>query len=78
MQIYYSLYYFLTEQLNEIRKVTLARLLCDNGDNMGHMQALAMESVSPETNARKSCADAAIARFDVNQWEDFTDDNLLP
>lgn len=69
--------YCLTEQLNEIRKVSLARILCDNGDKMGHMQARAMESVGND-NPRKLCTDVEIARFDVNQWEDFSDDNLLP
>lgn len=32
----------IAEQLNEIRKVSLAGILCANGDNIRHMQPFAM------------------------------------
>lgn len=35
-----------SEQLNEIRKVSIARLFCDNSDSITHMQRSAFEKVS--------------------------------
>ena len=69
---------FPSEQLAEIRKVTLARLLCDNGDAMDFMQPMAMESVSAD-NPRKHCSDKSIPRYDISPWEeDDPSDSLLP
>lgn len=37
---------YLTEQLNEIRKSSVSRLLCDNGDNIYTMQRKGFEVIS--------------------------------
>jgi hypothetical protein len=38
---------FTPEQLNEIRKASMARLFCDNGNNIQQMQPAAFRRVSP-------------------------------
>ena len=58
--------YFL-DQLNEIRKTSLAQVLCVNGDAMDAIQSRAMETVS-ETNARRRCAE--FPKIDLTSWED--------
>ena len=40
---------FTLEQLNEIRKVKLSRLICDNGDDVDSMQVLCMLRQTSET-----------------------------
>lgn len=66
----YSLSRFLiVDQLKEIRKTTLARVLCDNGDAMDAIQLKSMEIVS-ESNHRKRCAGDDIPRMDISSWED--------
>ena len=59
----------ITEQLAEIRKSSLARMLCDNGDAMDFIQPRAMESVGPG-NERLPCSSNQIPTTDLNQWED--------
>lgn len=40
----------ISEQLNEIRKSSLARLMCDNADHLFTMQPRAFERVSERYN----------------------------
>ena len=35
-----------SEQLNEIRKSSISRLFCDNGDNIQSMQSRGFEQIS--------------------------------
>lgn len=60
---------FTSDQLKEIRKTTLARVLCDNGDAMDAIQLKSMEIVS-ESNPRKRCAGDDIPLMDLSSWED--------
>ncbi len=39
---------FTRDQLNEIRKASMARLFCDNGNNIEQMQPAAFLRVTPE------------------------------
>lgn len=39
---------FTRDQLNEIRKASMARLFCDNGNNIEQMQQAAFLRVTPE------------------------------
>ena len=55
------------EQLKEIRKTTLARLLCQNGDAMDAIQPRAMESVGP-SNAKTPCW--KITPLNLKLWRD--------
>ncbi|XP_020300497.1 peroxidase-like [Pseudomyrmex gracilis] len=59
---------FTLEQLNELRKSSISRLLCDNGDNIQHMQRLGFERIS-ETNPLRRCNE--LPQVDLSLWKDF-------
>lgn len=59
---------FTIEQLNEIRKSSISRLFCDNGDQITHMQLRGFQQVSP-SNPVMSCND--IPSIDLSLWKDF-------
>ncbi|XP_043797588.1 peroxidase isoform X1 [Apis laboriosa] len=59
---------FTIEQLNEIRKTSIARLFCDNGDNIQRMQQRGFEKVS-QFNPIVSCDD--IPSIDLSLWKDY-------
>ncbi|KAI1290128.1 Peroxidase [Halotydeus destructor] len=50
------LHSFSPEQLDEIRKSTMARIVCDNADTIDHMQPLAFLQSDPKWNPRTACA----------------------
>ncbi|GIX91612.1 peroxidase [Caerostris extrusa] len=54
----------------EIRKVRLARILCDNADEMLTVQYNAMIMADPHTNPRLDCATDDIPRLDFSKWRD--------
>lgn len=56
--------WFTLEQLNEIRKSSLSRIICDNSDNVSEVQPLVMERDSPIT----SCTE--ILEPSWNYWEE--------
>lgn len=56
--------WFTLEQLNEIRKSSLSRIICDNSDNVLEVQPLVMERDSPIT----SCTE--IPEPSWNYWEE--------
>ncbi|XP_014230679.1 peroxidase [Trichogramma pretiosum] len=58
---------FTIEQLQELRKASIARLLCDNGDNIQLMQMRAFEQVS-QSNPLVSCNQ--IPAIDLSLWKD--------
>ncbi|XP_076063497.1 salivary peroxidase/catechol oxidase-like [Oratosquilla oratoria] len=58
---------FTEAQLHEIRKVSWARILCDNGDDIEHMQPLAMRS-PVGINEKVSCESPAIPKLDLTPW----------
>uniref|UniRef100_T1IJ78 Peroxidase n=1 Tax=Strigamia maritima TaxID=126957 RepID=T1IJ78_STRMM len=61
---------FTLDQLREIRRVTLARLLCDNGDKIHQMQPLAFLQPA-DWNPRTGCSSAdAIPHMDFNPWKE--------
>ncbi|XP_031834050.1 peroxidase isoform X2 [Nomia melanderi] len=59
---------FTIEQLNEIRKASISRLFCDNGDHITEMQLRGFEQVSRK-NPIRSCAD--IPSIDLSLWRDY-------
>ncbi|XP_015118166.1 peroxidase [Diachasma alloeum] len=59
---------FTREQLREIRKASIGRLLCDNSDNIRNMQRRAFEIPSP-MNPITSCTD--LPEIDLTLWKDF-------
>ncbi|XP_053983301.1 peroxidase-like isoform X1 [Hylaeus volcanicus] len=59
---------FTIEQLNEIRKSSISRLFCDNGDHITHMQPRGFQQVS-DANPVVSCD--AIPAMDLSLWKDY-------
>ncbi|XP_011872591.1 PREDICTED: peroxidase-like isoform X2 [Vollenhovia emeryi] len=59
---------FTIEQLNEIRKSSISRLLCDNGDNIQHMQQLGFNQIS-ESNPLERCD--KLPQVDLSLWKDY-------
>ncbi|GJQ68840.1 putative animal haem peroxidase [Trypoxylus dichotomus] len=58
---------FNSKQLAEIKRTALARILCDNGDNIRVMQPNAFRPISP-SNPLTSCSGNAIPRLNLNYW----------
>ncbi|CAK9801255.1 Pxd [Anthophora quadrimaculata] len=59
---------FTLEQLNEIRKASISRLFCDNGDHITNMQLKGFRRVSA-TNPITSCDN--IPSIDLSLWKDY-------
>ncbi|XP_043462136.1 peroxidase-like [Leptopilina heterotoma] len=59
---------FTLEQLNELRKASISRLFCDNGDNIQSMQMRGFEQIS-ERNPLVSCD--YIPAIDLSLWKDY-------
>ncbi|XP_012141532.2 peroxidase [Megachile rotundata] len=59
---------FTIEQLNEIRKASISRLFCDNGDHITEMQPRGFEQVS-SSNPIVNCQN--IPSVDLSLWKDF-------
>lgn len=59
---------FSIEQLDEIRRQSSARLLCDNADDLEDIQADAMLMPDPKTNPRKPCA--SLPSIDLAKWRE--------
>lgn len=59
---------FTIEQLDEIRKSTAARLMCDNSDDIETIQASAMLIADPYTNPRVPCA--SLPSIDLRKWKE--------
>ncbi|XP_039299555.1 peroxidasin-like [Nilaparvata lugens] len=63
---------FTPEQLSEIRKIKLSRLLCDAGDNIPTLQLRAMEISDYNVNPRVSCSSGSLPTLDLTYWKDYT------
>jgi len=59
---------FTIEQLDEIRKSTSARLVCDNSDDIETIQASPMLVADPYTNPRVPCA--TLPSIDLTKWKE--------
>ncbi|CAD7091910.1 unnamed protein product [Hermetia illucens] len=60
---------FTSAQLNEIRKASVARLMCDNGNNITSVQTQAFRTVSAN-NPVLPCTQ--IPQLDIRQWQDLS------
>ncbi|KAJ8880729.1 hypothetical protein PR048_017199 [Dryococelus australis] len=56
------------KQLNEIRKVTLARVICDNTKHMDEVQPRIFLEKDPFLNAMMHCSGPVIPRMDLAPW----------
>ncbi|XP_071037889.1 chorion peroxidase-like [Parasteatoda tepidariorum] len=61
---------FSPEQLQEIRKLRLARILCDNADEMLTVQYSVFAMADPHSNPRLDCGTDDIPRLDLSKWRD--------
>lgn len=60
---------FTKEQLTEIRKTSLARIICDNADAASYLQPSTMMMADPFLNAYQSCKTANIPSIDLRRWK---------
>ena len=60
---------FSLEQLEQLRRSSLARVLCDNSDNVSVIQP-AVFHVSDVNNQRQDCSGQAIPRMDLSAWKE--------
>ncbi|KAK7076494.1 hypothetical protein SK128_009108, partial [Halocaridina rubra] len=61
---------FTPEQLEEIRKIKLSRIICDNSDDIKVMQVYAMVLPDHEINPRVPCNSGILPRMDLTKWRD--------
>lgn len=61
---------FTLEQVNEIRKVKLSRILCDNSDDIDSLQVYSMVLPDHEINPRVSCRSGVLPKLDLSKWRD--------
>ncbi|CAD5218330.1 unnamed protein product [Bursaphelenchus okinawaensis] len=69
---------FTEEQLMEIRKTTLAAIICDNTDNIGQMQQSVFELPNEYTNCPMSCNATASSKPNLDFWIDQEPKRRLP
>jgi len=60
---------FTEDQVNAIKEASLARILCDNSDNVQIIQPLAFKRPS-NMNVKVGCASKAIPRVDLASWRE--------
>lgn len=61
---------FTPEQLQQIRKVTLAQILCRTMDNIDNIQPFVMLAVDGMKNQRLPCTDALFQNMNLEAWVD--------
>jgi hypothetical protein len=61
---------FSPEQLQEIRKSSLSRVICDNLDDIDVLQPYAFLMIDKLANQRTSCRSAAIPRVNLKRWRE--------
>jgi hypothetical protein len=61
---------FTLEQLAEIRKIKLSRIICDNTDEMDTIQVYAMVLPDHEINPRVPCKSGVLPKIDLTKWRD--------
>ncbi|XP_017785902.1 PREDICTED: peroxidase-like [Nicrophorus vespilloides] len=62
-------YPFTSQQLDQIKKASLARIFCDNGDDIKKMQPDVFHSIG-ERNSLMDCSDTkTIHKLDLNLWK---------
>lgn len=59
--------WFTPDQLNEIRKTSLARIICDNSDDVDEVQPLVMEKIRADNNLIPC---SAIPEPHMHPWEE--------
>ncbi|KAK4874945.1 hypothetical protein RN001_014305 [Aquatica leii] len=63
-------------QLQQIRRITFAHVLCRTLDEIETIQPFVFLSVDNRHNARVSCNDASVNNFDLNAWVERPQDDV--
>nr|CAH0108178.1 unnamed protein product [Daphnia galeata] len=61
---------FTQDQVNEIRKVKLSRVICDNSDHIETVQVYVMVLPDAEINPRVACKSGILPRINLSKWKD--------
>ncbi|XP_063847936.1 peroxidase-like [Scylla paramamosain] len=69
---------FTPDQLEEIRKVKLSRVICDNSDDIKTVQVYAMVLPDHEINPRVPCNAGILPRLDLSKWRDSQGPSPIP
>ncbi|ROT73076.1 Peroxidasin-like protein [Penaeus vannamei] len=69
---------FSKEQLYELRKVTLARIVCDNSDGLEYAQPKVMLEADSFLNARMSCQGKNLKSVDLRKWKTASPNFIIP
>lgn len=67
---------FTKDQLTEIRKSSLARILCDNGDDIAYVQPSSMVISDTYLNSIQYCSN--IAELDLTKWKSNEQNLVIP
>ncbi|KAG1649581.1 Peroxidasin [Nymphon striatum] len=65
---YKKYHYLFSAQLMEIRKMTLAKIICDNSESIQTIQSRAMDLTDPFLNPRISCKN--LPSIDYKHWQE--------
>ncbi|XP_055850224.1 peroxidase isoform X1 [Episyrphus balteatus] len=69
---------FTPEQLQEIRKAKLSRLICDNTDLIDTIQIYPMVLPDHEINPRVPCKSGVIPSINISKWADYGGSDYSP
>ncbi|KAG5893057.1 hypothetical protein JTB14_014837 [Gonioctena quinquepunctata] len=69
---------FTPEQLQEVRKTRLARVICDNTDLIDTIQLYPMVLPDHEINPRVPCRSGIIPSIDLTKWAEFPQEHAVP
>ena len=61
---------FTLPQLEEVRKTSMSRIICDNTDELDSIQPLAFELPTSRANAMRSCKENSIPRVNLEVFRD--------
>jgi len=60
---------FTLAQLEEIRKTSMARIICDNTDDIDRIQPLAFKMPTSRSNAVRLCTESSIPKMDMSKFD---------
>ena len=64
---------FTPSQLQEVRKISLARVICDNLDSIDQLQPYVFISFEEKSNKPRSCKGSAIPSINLEKWREIQD-----
>merc|ERR1712117_793520 len=60
---------FSLPQLNQVRKTSMARIICDNTDELDRIQPLAFKMPNSRANAMRLCTESSIPKMDMSLFD---------